>query len=200
MVTYNLQKWENTISLPGRSGYSLNKGKMYYTFDVQGGLAGIKKAAYGKVPDGSYLVFSKNGKQLYTVNITATTFKNAQKKRAVMPKSEYDQLYYYMNGDTADHWVFKMKESPLRYTSPRRYDTLNEVRKAALAKSRAVYKENVTLKSYGMKGKSFAMYVFKGTKFLGVVHYDWMGHFDGLWASAEHIKDPQPLRKDGSLR
>ena len=44
------------------------------------------------------------------------------------------------------------------------------------------------------------MYVFKGTKFIGVVNYDWMGHFDGLWAPAEHIKDPQPLRKDGSIR
>ena len=62
------------------------------------------------------------------------------------------------------------------------------------------YKENVALKSYGMKGKSFAMYVFKGTKFIGIVHYDWMGHFDGLWTPAEHIKDPQPIKRDGSLR
>ena len=92
MVTYNLQKWENTEIIVVRDRV-LNKNKTYYTFDVQGGLAGIKKAAYGKVPDGSYLVFSKNGKHLYTVNITATTYKNAQKKRPMMPKSEYDQLY-----------------------------------------------------------------------------------------------------------
>lgn len=181
--------------------WALNKNKPHYTFDVRGGLNTIKKVAYGKVPDGRYCVFSKFGKNLTYVDISALTKKNAEKKRAFMPKDQYDQLYYYIEGDVAEYWVQKMGKSPLLYTSPRRYNTLNEVRKAALAKSYKIYKENETWKSMGFtKGHSFAMWVYKGTKFLGIVHYDWMKHFDGLWAPAEHIKDPQPLRKDGSIR
>lgn len=200
MAIYNLQLWNDCIEITNGS-YTLNKNRPIYTFDVTGGMTGIKKVAYGKIPDGHYKVFSKTGKDLiYTVRISAITKKNAEKKRPQMSKDQYDQLYYYIEGDVADYHVFKMGKSPLNFTSPRRYDTLNEARKGALAKSYKIFRENKVAREYGWKQHSFAVYVYKGTRFVGVVTYDWMKHYDGLWASAEHIKDPQPLNKDGSIR
>lgn len=198
MTTYILQLQSNCIRIPNHL-YALNRDKPLHIFDVTGGTNTIKKIAYGSIPDGYYEVFSKNGNWITAIQISAVTKRNAEKKRPQMPKAQYDQLYYYIEGDVAEYHVFKMGKSPLNYTSPRRYDTLNEARKGALAKSYKIFRENKVAREYGWKQHSFSVYVYKGTKFIGVVTYDWMRHYDGLWAPAEHIKDPQPLRKDGSI-
>lgn len=112
-----------------------------------------------------------------------------------MSKEQYDQLYYYVDGSVYQRLVVNRGDDPLRHTSPRRYETVDEVRKAALAKSIKVNRES----KYVYTGKSTDQVVMKGRRFIGVVSIDIGGRFDGLWWPAEHPKDPSPLRKDGSI-
>ena len=119
--------------------------------------------------------------------------------RMRLSKEEYDQLYYYVNGKVAEYWVVERGVSPLRYTSPRRYDTLDAVRRAALAKSRKLWKENEVLKEVGLPTHCPILWVYKGERFLGTVCHDILRCFDGIWCGADCPKDDVALKKDGTL-
>ena len=79
----------------------------------------------------------------------------------------------------------------------KRYDTLQEVRKAALAKSNRLFSQW----DFGIR-TPISVYVFKGDKYLGCVETSKMlkfRAFDGMWMSKENPKDPSPLMKDGTI-
>ena len=119
------------------------------------------------------------------------------KKR--IPKEKYDQLYYYVPGRTAEHWIVEKGESPLNYTSPRRYDSLDAVRKAALARSRKVYRDDKERVKWGFPPEGFVMWIFKGTEFVGTVQYDFLKCFAGLWSERYMPKDYVAIDKDGCV-
>lgn len=150
----------------------------------------LYKVAYGKVPDGYYQMIAKNGTRIGRIRID----KKNLNRRPHLPKDQYDQLYYYVDPGRYEA-IFIKGESPLRVTSPKRYDTLDEVRKSALSRSLKLYKES----QFWSGGKPWFVMVFKGTRYLGSVEYDPLRMYDGMWMSAEHPKDPNPLRKDGTI-
>ena len=122
-----------------------------------------------------------------------------------MPKNEYDQLYYYVS-DIAMGRIAK-GEDPLRFTSPRRYETLEEARKAALAKSK---KEWSILHSNegiwpNLPGHSLNQHIFKGREYIGSVGYNALkgmdggahDNYDGTWLPTED-GEPYPIIQDGT--
>ena len=62
MATYILQNKFNSRDF--------DKDQPYYVIEAQGGLNGIEKEAYNKVPNGYYTVYTKNGKKFGSVSIS----------------------------------------------------------------------------------------------------------------------------------
>lgn len=90
--------------------------------------------------------------------------------RKRIPKEEYDKLYYYVNERVVRYWILGKGESPLRYTSPRRYDTLEDAVKAAMAKSKRLCRENRVLYDCGLPAHCTTLWIYKGEENVGVVH------------------------------
>lgn len=111
-----------------------------------------------------------------------------------MSKEEYDKLYYYVSGEAMSS--IRKGQSPLKHAGPRRYDAINDCRKAALNRSRANWRRNKEYMEMGFGTREHIdIHVFKGTRHIGVVEY---GDIP-LWYPDEHPKDPTVLRKDGSI-
>ena len=162
----------------------------------------LRKKAIGKVPDGVYTMYSPTGYPLGSVSISKKSIDKAEKKRGFIPKEQYDQLYYFTQDSIWDLMKDYKKSSPLEVISPRRYDSLDEARKGAIARS---YKDFCEIQAIGstLKGsRSIAQYVFKGSKYLGCVTYNVLKDkvAYALWSPAEHPKELFPLNKDGTIR
>lgn len=117
-----------------------------------------------------------------------------------MSKEEYDKLYFYTSQTGFDR--ISKGASPLDFTSPRRYGTIDECRKAAVAKAKKNLDE-IRHVGYSMQGGA-PVYVFKGTRYLGCAEYDeyrpkGAAHV-GLWYSADSPRDPSPIYQDGSIQ
>ena len=161
--------------------------------------------AYGAVPDGTYKVINKDGSVKYYLEVSKKKYERAKKARPTLPKDQYDQLYYYV-GDKRGFSRILEGEDPLRFSSPRRYDTLQEARKGALAKSKKDWAEIREAGRFAFQ-QSLTQHVFKGRKYLGYVEYNILkgkdngihDYFDGLWYTVEHPKDPSPILMDGSI-
>ena len=127
----------------------------------------------------------------------------ATSRKGYLPKEEYDELYYYMGDGGFSHYM--QGDDPIRHASRRRYHTIQEVRKSALAKSKknlAVLRDDPWAVGYGL-----GQYVFKGRRYVGCVKYnDFKGtyggvsdQYDGLWYPVEHPMDALFLLSDGSI-
>lgn len=164
----------------------------------------LKVKAYGQVPDGIYHVLKKDGSLKDVLKVDSKTSERASKARPKVSKEQYDQLYYYM--DESQYRQTLKGADPLNYTSPRRYDDIQSVRKAALAKSKSEWTKMRDFPVFSYNTTS-AMHVFKGRKYLGYVEYNVLkgkdngihDHYDGLWTSVDRPKDPSPMLSDGSL-
>ena len=168
-------------------------GKRYGPFTVKD-KDELRKSVFGKIPDGYYNMIAKTGNKVGEVKID----EKQAKRRPQLSKAEYDELYYYVEPGAYESYYLKGK-SPLSVTSTRRYDTIDEVRKAALAKSQKLYQTAKWRMEMFGRADPYYVAVFKGTKFLGTVEYDLLKTNPGLWMSAQHPKDPQPLKKDGTI-
>lgn len=126
----------------------------------------------------------------------------------MIPKEQYDQLYFYM--DKRCFNAVQKGDDPIRLSSPRRYDTIQKVRKAALAKSKKEWSEIVTVSKRFpelVKNNSLTIYVFKGRTYMGFVEYnihkrtDGGIHdfYDGMWYSANNPVNPSMILMDGSI-
>lgn len=120
----------------------------------------------------------------------------------MIPKEQYDQLYFYMGSRSFKKVV--NGDDPLRYTSPRRYETIQDARKAALAKSK---KDWTTMQHVNLGDLSLTQHVFKGRTYVGFVEYnihkrtDGGIHdfYDGMWHPASNPKNPSMILMDGSI-
>lgn len=126
----------------------------------------------------------------------------------MIPKEQYDQLYFYM--DKRCFNAVQKGDDPIRLSSPRRYDTIQKVRKAALAKSKKEWSEIVTVSKRFpelVKNNSLTIYVFKGRTYIGFVEYNTLkstdggihDFYDGMWYSANNPVNPSMILMDGSI-
>ncbi len=168
----------------------------------------LKVKAYGQIPDGIYSVLRKDGTTKGVLKVDAKTSERASKARPKMSKEQYDQLYYYMGG--AQYREVLKGADPLGYTSPRRYDDIQSVRKAALAKSKSEWgriRDFLATFPNSPINSTTTMHVFKGRKYLGHVEYNYLkgkdngmhDYYDGLWVTPDRPKDPSPMLSDGTL-
>ena len=165
----------------------------------------LRIQAYGKVPEGNYKVVNRDGSTKYYLNVTKKGYERAKNARPFLPKDQYDQLYYYV-GENRGFKRILQGEDPLLFSSPKRYDTIQDARKGALAKSK---KDWMMIREapFLSVDHSLAQHVFKGRKYLGCVEYNILrgkdkgihDYFDGLWYPVEHPKDPSPILADGSI-
>ena len=113
-----------------------------------------------KCQKGRYYVIGPTGKVIKYIPITSKT-------RAFIPKAEYDNLYYYVSQRGQDR-INEGKTTPLKVSSPRRYTTINEVRKAALSKS---YSDVRSIKQGAFEFEHpLIYYVYKGMNVIGQVN------------------------------
>ena len=161
-----------------------------------------KKANSGILPEGKYRGYDSKGYNLMTIEVGAKAKAKYEGKRPLLPKEQYDQLYYYTPG-----WILeelpKSKYPPQHYSSPRRYDTIDEVRKAALSKSKKIMQEINFRASNGWRtdGMNMSLCIFKGNKYLGFVTWGGIPGFPwkGTFSPAENPKDEVPLNADGTI-
>lgn len=196
MATYIIQSKYNSRAF--------DKDYPYYIIEAQGGLRGIVKEAYNKVPNAHYTVYTKNGKYFGSTWIDEKTKKDVERRRPVMPKEQYNELYFYIDSGTLARSKVPQGKNPLDYipTSPRRYDSIVDVRRAALSNSYKTYTNNKRMEPYYTNWTAnhpTEMCVFQGSRFLGNVEYTPMKGVDGLWTPAGK-KDQRVLNKDGTLR
>lgn len=196
MATYILQSKYNSRVF--------DKDYPYFIIEAQGGLSGIVKEAYNKVPNDYYKVYTKNGKFFGATWIDERTKKNAEKKRPLMPKEQYNQLYFYIDIGTVERSKVPLGKNPLDYvhTSPRRHDSLTDVRRAALSNSYKVYTENKMMEPYFTNWSAnhpTEMCVFQGARFLGIVEYSPIRGTNGFWTPAGS-RTRKVMNKDGTLR
>ena len=165
----------------------------------------LRKKASQMLPPGYYVAHSPNGLSLYGISTEPKAMARAEKKRPRLPLEEYNQLYLYVPGQYMAR-INKGELDPLSVRSPRRYDTIDDVRKAALAKSKKVWKDIVATMDAGYRyiGDSMDIHIFKGTVYIGCVEYNTLKDkmpmaYDGLWYPKEHPKDPSPLLADGRI-
>lgn len=125
----------------------------------------------------------------------------ATTKRPYLPKEQYDQLYFFVDGKFLPR-ILKGEVDPFQACSNRRYDTIDEARKASLAKSKKNWAE-IKVSAYPFHSLDVA--IFKGRKYVGSVEYNILRdkklsiEYDGLWYPAEHPKDPSPILSDGTI-
>ena len=162
----------------------------------------LRKKAIGKVPDGRYGMYSLTGYPLGTVIISKKSIERAEKKRGFVPKEQYDQLYYFTQDFIWELMKDYKKSSPLGVIRPRRYDSLDDARKSAIARSYKDFKEISELGYTLNRGKSITQFVFKGDKYLGSVTYNVLKDkvAYAFWSTADHPKDLIPLNKDGTIK
>ena len=180
-------------------GYrKFNPSNPYYKFSVVGGQRELIKLVYGKIPDGWYITFDKNGKSRYNSPSIDVCKESYEKALRWMPKEQYDQLYNFCDKMEYE-WYLKKGERDYITT---RYQTVEDARKGALNKSYKeymYYKKDAERYNRPVRAPDY-FYVFKGkTKFVGAVIYDPTRASDGYWYSADNMKKAIPLKKDGTL-
>lgn len=193
-----------TYLLQNNNSWDIDWSKPFYTIVAQGGLNGIKKEAYNKVPDGYYTVYTKNGKHFGSVRISEKSKRSAERKRPVLSKEQYNQLYFYTDIGTVERSKVPLGKNPLDYvhTSPRRYDSLTDVRRAALSNSYKTYTKNKMMEPYFTNwsvNNPTEMCVFQGARFLGIVEYSPIRGTNGFWTPAGS-RTRKIMNKDGTLR
>ena len=153
----------------------------------------LRKKVSEKLPPYKYFVETSTGSPLYWLDTTDKGMKRAAKKRPFIPKEQYDELYYFLEEHLFKQYLQGKRPQDMIYGG-KRYDTLQEARKGALAKSNrlleSIYPVPITL------------YIFKGGQYLGHVETAKMmrdANFDGTWAPKEYPKDWSPILKDGSI-
>lgn len=174
-----------------------------YVFEAQN-KDDLRKKAVGKIPDGSYSMYSTTGTLLGYVRISQKDIVKAENKRPFLPKAEYNNLYYFLNEDDRRRFVTDPMKHPLDQVpiSPRRYDTLDDARKGALNRSKKLWDENQWNLDMGFKRpilQNISVCVYKGMNYLGFVTYDTTKKHAGTWTSADHPKDMVFLNKDGTI-
>ena len=115
-----------------------------------------------------------------------------------IPLEEYNKLYYCIT--EREYKYHKATGIPYWRSAKRRYTTLVDARKAALAKSNKILIDNVYA-PLALRD-SATVYVFKGNDFLGYVTTAKMfpGYtMAGVWNAKGSIKDDQPMKRDGTL-
>ena len=167
----------------------------------------LRIKAFEQIPEGTYKVINRDGSLKYSLNIDKKRYDNAKKARPFLPKDQYDQLYYYIVG-RAQRAVDIDRKDPLQFASRKRYDTIQEVRKAAIAKSKALWKDILeTHPPFRPMEPTSTVFVYKGRNYLGFVEYNILkgkdggihNYFDATWHPKEHPKDPSLLLADGSI-
>lgn len=120
----------------------------------------LKKKMIEKCPNGTYYVQDDKGQ--YLNNITINSY-----SRPVLSKADYDNLYFYVT-EMGQKRIEERSHTPQEVSSPRRYNTISEVRKAALSKS---YENYRYLKNgYIGEDRTVILYVYKGNKRIGEVY------------------------------
>lgn len=124
-------------------------------------------------------------------------------KKKYIPKEEYDQLYFYVNGKYVPR-ILKGELDPFHVRSNRRYNNIDDARKAALARSKKNWAE-IRVTNFPMNSLDVA--IFKGKDYVGTVEYNTLkgkdngihDYFDGLWIPKDHPKDPSPILDNGKI-
>lgn len=124
-------------------------------------------------------------------------------KKKYIPKDEYDQLYFYVNGKYLPR-ILKGELDPFNVRSNRRYNNIDDARKAALARSKKNWAE-ISVTNFPMNSLDVA--IFKGKDYVGTVEYNTLkgkdngihDYFDGLWIPKDHPKDPSPILDNGKI-
>ena len=147
-------------------------------------LADVK--ASGLTPVGTFILRNASGKEV----------------RPYLSKEEYNDLYHFISTDVRMSYANNYEE--YRNKVPilsKRCDTLDQARKGALAKSKEIWNHNL----YFGRSHNISIEVYKGQKYLGFVTYNILKGkdpmfkgYEGTWSPAEHPKDEQLLKKDGS--
>lgn len=93
--------------------------------------------------------------------------------RPMIPKEDYDNLYFYVT--ERGQKSINNGTKPQNVSSPRRYNTIEDVRKSALTKSYANYKVyqeliNGRFPQLANTVDSVILYIYKGSKVLGTVY------------------------------
>lgn len=136
--------------------------KKTYTIQAQNKTE-LRKTAYGKIPDGKYSILNGVGGSV-TINKRTNTIAN---KKHNLPKEEYDKLYFYI-GEGAQKYIERENVSPLSVRSSRRTDTINDIRKTALAKSYTNYR--MINQGWDSRDHPVLLFVYKGTTLMGEVY------------------------------
>lgn len=150
--------------------------KLYYVENVKTGkqykiqaqtVNDLKEKMIGKCPNGKYSVMDDAGRAFKNITIN-------QYSRPVVSKEDYDALYFYVT-ERGQEMINDGERTPPQVSSPRRYNTINDVRKSALAKSYANYKNAQQLKAVGMEryispNDSVILYIYKGSNILGMLY------------------------------
>ena len=124
-------------------------------------------------------------------------------KKKYIPKEEYDQLYFYVNGKYVPR-ILKGELNPFDVRSNRRYSNIDDARKAALARSKKNWAE-IRVTNFPMNSLDVA--IFKGKDYVGTVEYNTLkgkdngihDYFDGLWFAKDRPKDPSPILDNGKI-
>lgn len=190
--------------------------KMYYVENVKTGkhykiqaqtVNDLKKIMIEKCPNGKYSVMDDAGRVFNDITIN-------QYSRPVIPKEDYDNLYFYVT-ERGQEMINDGERTPPQVSSPRRYNTINDVRKSALAKSYANYKNAQHLKAVGMEryissNDSVILYIYKGSLVLGMVYCSPLAKppYKGTGVYVEYVRHKDSifimgrnhrLLKDGSI-
>lgn len=147
----------------------------------------------------------KDVKESGMVPVDSFTIRNPSGKevRPYISKDAYDELYHFINADVRRGFASSYEQYRTKVPIlSKRYDTLDQARKGALAKSKKKWEEN---QFFGRKD-NISMEIYKGQKYLGFVTYNILKDknpmfkgYEGIWSPAGHEKDEQHLKKDGSL-
>ncbi len=167
----------------------------------------LKEKMIAKFPSGKYFVKDESGKSLHSITLNHYS-------RPILPKEEYDNLYFYVT-ERGQEMINDGERTPQRVSSPRRYSTINDVRKSALAKSYANYKRAVELKKIGMErlinsDESVMLYIYKGSNVMGMVYCSPLAKppYKGTGVYVEYVRPnggrfvmgrEHRLLKDGSI-
>lgn len=150
-------------------------------------LADVKEA--GMTPIGSFIIRTPSGKEA----------------RPILPREVYRNLFYWIPIETMQMWEMDYRADPgdERRFGRRKYDTLDQARKGALNQSKKRWDE---IQYFPNSYSNISIAVYKGPKYLGFVTYNILkgkkerfNGFEGTWSPAEHEKDEQLLKKDGTL-
>ena len=184
MKTYYLHRWDGT-------------DKKEYVVQAQN-KTDLRKAAYGKIPDGKYSVHDAKGVYVSPVTINKRTNTLAHKKHN-LSKEEYNKLYFYI-GEGAQKYIEIEKVSPLSVRHSRKTDSINDIRKIALAQSYNNYRK--VNQGWDVRDHPVILYVYKGTILMGEVYCSPLAKppykGTGIWMDFKNGGQYR-LFKDGSI-